>query len=81
MQPGPDGLAQAFFIREEFSGKNSCSLILGNNIFFGEVLGGKRDTAVRNVAGAKATISVYYVNDLERFGIMDLIMKLERFCP
>ena len=71
VQPSPDGLAQAFIIGEEFIGNDSCALILGDNIFYGGGLGDKLDTAVKNVSEGKATIFGYYVNDPERFGIME----------
>lgn len=71
IQPSPDGLAQAFLIGEEFIGNDSCALILGDNIFYGGGLGDKLDTAVQNVVDGKATIFGYYVNDPERFGIME----------
>lgn len=71
VQPSPDGLAQAFLIGEKFIGNDSCALILGDNIFYGGGLGDKLDTAVKNVAKGKATIFGYYVNDPERFGIME----------
>ena len=71
VQPSPDGLAQAFLIGEEFIGDDSCALIRGDNIFYGGGLGDKLDTAVQNVATGKATIFGYYVNDPERFGIME----------
>ncbi len=71
VQPSPDGLAQAFLIGEEFIGNDSCALILGDNIFYGGGLGDKLDTAVQNVVAGKATIFGYYVNDPERFGIME----------
>ena len=71
VQPNPDGLAQAFLIGEEFIANDSCALILGDNIFYGGGLGNKLDAAVRNVTAGKATIFGYYVNDPERFGIME----------
>lgn len=71
VQPSPDGLAQAFLIGEEFIGGDSCALILGDNIFYGGGLGDKLDTAIRNVTEGKASIFGYYVNDPERFGIME----------
>ena len=71
VQPSPDGLAQAFLIGEEFIGNDPCALILGDNIFYGGGLGDKLDTAVKNMAEGKATIFGYYVNDPERFGIME----------
>ncbi len=71
VQPSPDGLAQAFIIGEDFIGNDSCALILGDNIFYGGGLGYKLDSAVNNVKDGKATIFGYYVNDPERFGIME----------
>lgn len=71
VQPSPDGLAQAFIIGEDFIGNDSCALILGDNIFYGGGLGDKLDSAVNNVKDGKATIFGYYVNDPERFGIME----------
>ena len=71
VQPSPDGLAQAFIIGEEFIGDDACALILGDNIFYGGGLGSKLDAAVENVKNNKATIFGYYVNDPERFGIME----------
>jgi len=71
VQPSPDGLAQAFLIGKEFIGDDSCALILGDNIFYGGGLGDKLSMAVQNAAEGKATIFGYYVNDPERFGIME----------
>lgn len=71
VQPSPDGLAQAFIIGEEFIGDDSCALILGDNIFYGGGLGDKLDVAVQNIQEGKASIFGYYVNDPERFGIME----------
>lgn len=71
IQPSPDGLAQAFLIGEDFIGDDNCALILGDNIFYGGGLGEKLDIAVKNVEKGKATIFGYYVNDPERFGIME----------
>lgn len=72
VQPSPDGLAQAFIIGEEFIGSDSCALILGDNIFYGGGLGEKLSKAVANANEGTATIFGYYVNDPERFGIMEL---------
>lgn len=69
-QPSPDGLAQAFIIGEEFIGKDNVAMILGDNIFYGngliEIL-----KKTKNKTGC-ATIFGYYVNDPERFGIVEL---------
>ena len=71
-QPSPDGLAQAFLIGEEFIGDDMCAMILGDNIFYGGGLGRYLRDAVRNAEQGFATIFGYYVNDPERFGIMEL---------
>jgi len=72
VQPSPDGLAQAFLLGEEFIGDDYCAMILGDNIFYGSGLGEKLRTAVKNAQDGFATIFGYYVNDPERFGIMEL---------
>lgn len=72
VQPSPDGLAQAFLLGEEFIGDDECAMILGDNIFYGGGLGDKLRRAVDNSKKGLATIFGYYVNDPERFGIMEL---------
>lgn len=72
VQPSPDGLAQAFLIGEEFIGKESVAMVLGDNIFSGHGLDRKLKTAVENAeTGHGATIFGYYVDDPERFGIVE----------
>ena len=71
VQPSPDGLAQAFILGEEFIGDDDCAMILGDNIFYGGGFGDKLRRAVENTKKGLATIFGYYVNDPERFGIMD----------
>ena len=71
VQPSPDGLAQAFILGEEFIGDDDCAMILGDNIFYGGGFGDKLRRAVENTKNGLATIFGYYVNDPERFGIMD----------
>ena len=71
VQPSPDGLAQAFIIGEEFIGDDACAMVLGDNIFYGGGLSGFLKSAVESAANNKATIFGYYVNDPERFGIME----------
>lgn len=68
-QPSPDGLAQAFIIGEEFIGKDNVAMILGDNIFYGNGLTGILKEASENVK--RATIFGYYVNDPERFGVVE----------
>lgn len=71
VQPSPDGLAQAFIIGEEFVGDDTCAMILGDNIFYGNGLSKDLDLATSNAEHGKATIFGYYVNDPERFGIVE----------
>lgn len=70
-QASPDGLAQAFLIGEDFIGGQPCAMTLGDNIFYGNGLGNLLRTAVKNAEGGRATIFGYYVNDPERFGIVE----------
>ena len=71
VQPSPDGLAQAFILGKEFIGKDPCAMVLGDNIFYGGGLTSMLKTAVDNAYAGNATIFGYYVDDPERFGIMD----------
>lgn len=71
-QPSPDGLAQAFIIGEDFIGNDCCAMILGDNVFYGNGLTELLKNAVENTTLGKATVFGYYVNDPERFGIMEL---------
>ncbi|MBQ9434153.1 MAG: glucose-1-phosphate thymidylyltransferase RfbA [Synergistaceae bacterium] len=71
-QPSPDGLAQAFIIGREFIGNDSVAMILGDNIFSGHGLVKKLHEATQNAESGKgATIFGYYVDDPERFGIVE----------
>jgi len=69
VQPSPDGIAQAFLIAEDFIAGDSVALILGDNLFFGHGLPDLLQSAARRTEGA--TIFGYYVNDPERFGVVD----------
>lgn len=69
VQPSPDGLAQAFIIGAEFIGNDSVAMILGDNIFFGHGLTKRLKRAANQKKGA--TVFGYYVDDPERFGIVD----------
>lgn len=71
VQPSPDGLAQAFLIGEEFVGDDTCAMILGDNIFYGGWFRKNLSEAVKNAENGKATIFGYYVQDPERFGIVE----------
>lgn len=69
VQPSPDGLAQAFIIGEEFIGKDSVAMVLGDNIFHGNGLTRRLRAAAAKERGA--TVFGYYVDDPERFGIVE----------
>lgn len=71
-QPSPDGLAQAFIIGEEFIGDDCATMVLGDNIFAGQGLTKRLKAAVAKAeSGNGATIFGYYVDDPERFGIVE----------
>ncbi|WP_027937126.1 glucose-1-phosphate thymidylyltransferase RfbA [Anaeroarcus burkinensis] len=69
VQPSPDGLAQAFILGEEFIGTDGCSLVLGDNIFYGSQLSGHVQRAAKRNSGA--TVFAYLVKDPERYGVVD----------
>ena len=69
VQASPDGLAQAFTIGEQFIGKDNCSLILGDNIFYGHELAQMAQKAVERTTGA--TVFAYPVHDPERYGVVE----------
>lgn len=72
VQPSPDGLAQAFIIGEEFIGNDCVAMVLGDNIFAGHGLKKRLKTAVDTAEKkGQATIFGYYVDDPERFGIVE----------
>ncbi|MBP3636062.1 MAG: glucose-1-phosphate thymidylyltransferase RfbA [Clostridia bacterium] len=72
VQPSPDGLAQAFLLGEEFIGDDACAMVLGDNIFYGngfsKILRASVENAEKN---ARASVFGYYVNDPERFGVVE----------
>lgn len=72
VQQSPDGLAQAFIIGADFIGNDTVAMVLGDNVFAGHGMKKRLDTAVRKAeAGQGATIFGYYVDDPERFGIVE----------
>ena len=72
VQPSPDGLAQAFILGEEFLAGEAGAMVLGDNIFYGNGFGRILRRAVKNAEeNGRATVFGYYVNDPERFGVVD----------
>lgn len=71
VQTSPDGLAQAFTLGEEFISDEPCAMVLGDNIFYGAGLGDHLKKAVEAAQNGQATVFGYYVNDPERFGIVE----------
>jgi glucose-1-phosphate thymidylyltransferase len=72
VQPSPDGLAQAFVIGADFIGNDTVAMVLGDNVFAGHGLKKRLKAAVKNAeSGRGATIFGYYVDDPERFGIVE----------
>ena len=72
VQPSPDGLAQAFLLGEEFIGDDCCAMVLGDNIFYGNGFSRILRNAAENAEQrGRATVFGYYVNDPERFGIVE----------
>jgi glucose-1-phosphate thymidylyltransferase len=69
IQPSPDGLAQAFILGEDFIGQDNVTLILGDNIFYGQSFSAQLQQAANQKKGA--TVFGYYVNDPERFGVVE----------
>ncbi|PML40659.1 glucose-1-phosphate thymidylyltransferase RfbA [Vibrio breoganii] len=69
VQPSPDGLAQAFLIGEEFIANDSCCLVLGDNIFYGQNFRGILERAANQSSGA--TVFGYHVKDPHRFGVVE----------
>lgn len=71
VQPSPDGLAQAFTLGEDFINSEPCAMILGDNIFYGNGFTELLKNATADAQKGKATVFGYYVNDPERFGVVD----------
>ncbi|CCK85831.1 Glucose-1-phosphate thymidylyltransferase [Lactobacillus equicursoris DSM 19284 = JCM 14600 = CIP 110162] len=71
VQPSPDGLAQAFTLGEDFINGEPCAMVLGDNIFYGNGFTDLLEKAARDAEAGKATVFGYYVNDPERFGVVD----------
>lgn len=71
VQPSPDGLAQAFILGKDFINGEPCAMILGDNIFYGNGFTKLLKQAASDAQNGKATVFGYYVNDPERFGVVD----------
>lgn len=71
IQKSPDGLAQALLIGERFIENDSCAMILGDNIFYGNGFSHILQSATSNAEKGRATVFGYYVTDPERFGIVE----------
>lgn len=71
VQPSPDGLAQAFTLGEDFINGEPCAMVLGDNIFYGNGFTDLLEKAARDAEAGQATVFGYYVNDPERFGVVD----------
>ncbi len=71
VQLSPDGLAQAFLLGEEFIGSDTCAMVLGDNIFYGNGFTPLLRKAVADAEQGKATVFGYYVSDPERFGVVE----------
>ncbi|KAE8126927.1 glucose-1-phosphate thymidylyltransferase RfbA [Bifidobacterium tibiigranuli] len=71
VQPSPDGLTQAFLLGEDFIDGDACALVLGDNIFYGNGLSKQLGEAVRRAETGEATVFGYYVDDPERFGVIE----------
>lgn len=72
IQPSPDGLAQAFILAEDFIGDDTCCMVLGDNIFYGNNLEEMLQKAIQNSENGYATIFGYSVKDPKRYGIMEI---------
>lgn len=72
VQPSPDGLAQAFLLGEEFISNECCAMVLGDNIFYGSGFRRLLQQATADAENGLATIFGYYVNDPERFGVLEM---------
>ena len=75
VQANPEGLAQAFLLGEEFIGNDTCAMILGDNIFYGNEFGSILREAVKTAEAGRAAVFGYYVSDPENFGVVEFDKK------
>jgi len=71
-QPSPNGLAEAFLLGKDFLQGDSACLVLGDNIFYGHGFTDLLKNAIKNVSNNNATVFGYYVNDPERYGVVEM---------
>ncbi len=71
VQPSPDGLAQAFILGKDFIGDDACAMCLGDNLLYGNGFKRVLRSAVEDAESGRATVFGYYVNDPERFGVVE----------
>ena len=71
VQPSPDGLAQAFILGADFIGDDACAMCLGDNLMYGNGFRRVLRSAVDDAENGRATVFGYYVNDPERFGVVE----------
>lgn len=71
VQPSPDGLAQAFTLGEDFINGEPCAMVLGDNILYSNGFTDMLENAAKDAEAGRATVFGYYVNDPERFGVVE----------
>lgn len=79
VQPSPDGLAQAFILGEDFIDGDSCALVLGDNIFYGNGLSKQLKSAVRRAEEGGATVFGYYVEDRSQAVRSKILIRVGHF--
>ncbi|MCL1095730.1 glucose-1-phosphate thymidylyltransferase RfbA [Shewanella kaireitica] len=77
IQPNPDGLAQAFIIGEDFIGDDSCCLVLGDNIFYGQHFSEQLKKSAKLADSGVSTVFGYQVKDPERFGVVEFNLQMQ----
>lgn len=80
VQPSPDGLAQAFILGEDFIAGDACAMVLGDNVFYGNGFKAALNSAVKNAENGRSTVFGYYVNDPQRFGVVEFDSTGKAIC-